>query len=157
MAQRQLTLALIIQGNEVLLLNRYNKPYIGQWNGIGGKIEPGETPQAGIKREILEETQIPKTAYTLTDNGYMEWSVAGVYQNRIYLYTAYLAPDYPLKVPVSMREGLLNLFPLDWAMAKENYGVIADLKAVYPYMIAKEQHIFQTNFVGDELVTFNVQ
>ncbi|MFD1670537.1 NUDIX domain-containing protein [Agrilactobacillus yilanensis] len=156
MAKKELTLALIIQGNKVLLLNRYNKPYIGQWNGFGGKIEPGETPEQGIKRELMEETGITPAHYTLVANGDMAWHVSGVYQNRVHLFTARLAPDYPLQVPQSTREGLLQLFDLEWAMAAENYGMIADVKAVYPYMIKNEAHHFTTNFEGDQLIQFEI-
>ncbi|MCD2255990.1 NUDIX hydrolase [Agrilactobacillus fermenti] len=154
--KRRLTLALILQDQQALLLNRYKKPYIGQWNGIGGKIEAGETPELGVQREIFEETGIAKDAYQLVNNGYMEWFVSGVYQNRIYLFTARLNTDYQLKTPVNMREGLLNLFPLDWVLQPQNYGVIADLKAAYPYMIKNEAHRFVTDFSGDQLVKFAI-
>lgn len=30
----------------------------GKWNGIGGKIEPGETPLAAMEREFEEETGV---------------------------------------------------------------------------------------------------
>jgi len=30
----------------------------GQWNGIGGKIEPGETPNEAMAREFAEETTL---------------------------------------------------------------------------------------------------
>lgn len=29
---------------------------MGRWNGVGGKIRENETPDACIRREILEET-----------------------------------------------------------------------------------------------------
>ncbi len=29
---------------------------MGLWNGIGGKLEPGEDPYAGCRREVAEET-----------------------------------------------------------------------------------------------------
>lgn len=157
MKQRQLTLALILQEDQVLLLNRYKKPYIGQWNGFGGKIEAGETPEIGIQRELKEETGLLPSDYELIQNGQMSWYVSGVYQNEIYLFTAKVTSRYTLEVPKSTREGLLNLFPRDWAMQPENYGVIADLKAVYPYMIRGEQHHFKTNFEADQLVEFKIE
>lgn len=27
----------------------------GKWNGLGGKMEPGETPEECVRREVLEE------------------------------------------------------------------------------------------------------
>ncbi len=40
----------------VLLMNRKQEPYTGKLNGIGGKIEDGETPLEAINREYYEET-----------------------------------------------------------------------------------------------------
>ncbi len=44
--------------DKVLLVRRNKNPYKGCWNGIGGKIEIGETPVDAAKRECLEETHI---------------------------------------------------------------------------------------------------
>lgn len=48
-----------LMGNRVLLI-RKTKPawQAGLYNGIGGKIEPGETPLQAIKREIKEEVNL---------------------------------------------------------------------------------------------------
>ncbi len=45
---------------EMVLLIRKNRPtwMEGLWNGIGGKIEPGETPEQAMDREFEEETGI---------------------------------------------------------------------------------------------------
>lgn len=40
----------------VLLLRRQKEPYAGMWAMPGGKIEPGEHPDAAIVREFREET-----------------------------------------------------------------------------------------------------
>ena len=43
------------------MLYRNKKPHdpnAGKWIGIGGRIEPGETPDACIRREVFEETGI---------------------------------------------------------------------------------------------------
>lgn len=40
----------------VALINKQKPEWMkGRWNGIGGKIEPGETPQAAMQREFKEE------------------------------------------------------------------------------------------------------
>jgi len=50
-----------------VLLIRKNRPawQAGKLNGVGGKIEPGETPHAAARREFLEETglDLPESAF----------------------------------------------------------------------------------------------
>ena len=52
--------AFIVKNNEVLLIRRrsndVHKP--GQWDIPGGRLELGEDPIAGLKREVLEEVGI---------------------------------------------------------------------------------------------------
>lgn len=46
-------------GREVLMLHRIKKAVDinhGKWIGVGGKFEPGESPEECICREVLEET-----------------------------------------------------------------------------------------------------
>ncbi len=43
----------------VLLVRRANPPAAGTWSLPGGRIEPGETPEQAVVREILEETDLP--------------------------------------------------------------------------------------------------
>lgn len=42
---------------EVMLIEKQKPEWQrGQWNGVGGKIEPGETPYEAMAREFQEET-----------------------------------------------------------------------------------------------------
>jgi len=52
----QRTLCFLHRGRQVLLLHRRRPPNAGMWNGIGGKIEPGEDPFTACAREVREET-----------------------------------------------------------------------------------------------------
>jgi mutator protein MutT len=46
----------VSESGEVLLVKRQNEPLAGQWSLPGGMLELGETLEAGVAREILEET-----------------------------------------------------------------------------------------------------
>lgn len=50
------TLCFLTRADRVLMLRRRRAPNRGLWNGVGGKIEAGETPRAACLREVREET-----------------------------------------------------------------------------------------------------
>ncbi len=45
----------IIHGDKILLHYKKRGHGAGKWNGVGGKIEPGETPEMCAHREAMEE------------------------------------------------------------------------------------------------------
>lgn len=47
---------LIIEKDTLLLIKRAIEPFKGYWDIPGGFLEPGEHPEIGAVREILEET-----------------------------------------------------------------------------------------------------
>ncbi|RJF72924.1 8-oxo-dGTP diphosphatase [Deinococcus cavernae] len=58
----------------VLLIHRNARPedqHLGKYNGLGGKLERGESVSAGMKREILEESGLTVTSMTL--RGTVNW------------------------------------------------------------------------------------
>lgn len=53
------TLCYVRRPGQTLMIHRIKKPndmHQGKWNGLGGKLEPGETPEECARREILEES-----------------------------------------------------------------------------------------------------
>lgn len=53
------TLVYLKHNGRTLMVHRNKKPgdmHAGKWNGLGGKLEPGESPQACAVREVLEES-----------------------------------------------------------------------------------------------------
>jgi len=62
------TLCYIRQAGKTLMIHRIKKAgdvHQGKWNGLGGKLEPGETPEDCAKREILEESGLRATSLHL--------------------------------------------------------------------------------------------
>ncbi len=50
------TICHILNGNKILLKKATRGISKGKWNGAGGKIDSGETPEQSAVREIYEET-----------------------------------------------------------------------------------------------------
>ena len=48
--------AVIVDGERVLLVKRAHEPLKGQWSLPGGAVEVGESLEAGLVREVREET-----------------------------------------------------------------------------------------------------
>jgi 8-oxo-dGTP diphosphatase len=51
-------LAVLLRGDEVLLVRRRNPPNQGAWGYPGGRIEPGEPLATAALRELKEETGV---------------------------------------------------------------------------------------------------
>jgi len=53
------TLCYLRKNNQTLMLHRVKKEndmHEGKWNGLGGKLEPGESPEECAIREVREES-----------------------------------------------------------------------------------------------------
>jgi 8-oxo-dGTP diphosphatase len=53
------TLCYLKSGGKTLMIHRVKKEkdmHQGKWNGLGGKLDPGETPEECVIREVCEES-----------------------------------------------------------------------------------------------------
>lgn len=55
---KRLTLAFLVSDQAVCLALKKRGFGAGKWNGYGGKLEPNETPEAAVIREIAEESRV---------------------------------------------------------------------------------------------------
>lgn len=86
---QQTVLCYLERGGQYLMLYRNKKkndPNAGKWIGVGGKPEPGETPEQALLREVAEETGLTLTAYRR--RGVVDFYSDTFGSERMHLFTA---------------------------------------------------------------------
>lgn len=87
---RPMTLCYLMKDHQWLMLYRNQKENDineGKWIGVGGKVEPNETVEEGMKREILEETGF--TANSLFFHGILYFIYEKKEADKIYVYSCH--------------------------------------------------------------------
>lgn len=74
-ATRLYTLVLVLQPPRLLLGMKKRGFGAGRWNGFGGKVQAGETIEAGARRELQEESGL--TVDTLHKVGHIVFEFVG--------------------------------------------------------------------------------
>jgi 8-oxo-dGTP diphosphatase len=140
------TLCFLTRGADVLLLHRNWPPNQGLWNGVGGHIEPGETPRAAILREVQEET-----GFTLSEvhyAGLITWQGFETGAGGLYVFTA-AAPPGP---PVAGSEGELAWKPREWLFTSDE--VVSNLHIVAPAILdGAPPQVYAFNYQGSIILS----
>lgn len=112
------------------MIHRRFPPNQGLWNGVGGHIEPGETPRQAVIREVFEETgyhiDTPRFAGLLT------WEGFEIPPGGIAIFTAEVPhPDF-----VTNHEGDLAWQAREWACSSPQ--VVDNIHVFLPFILAGE-------------------
>ncbi len=119
------------------MLHRRFPPNQGLWNGVGGHIEPGESPREAVIREVAEETgyriDAPRFAGLLT------WDGFEIPPGGIYIFTAEVDHmDF-----VKNHEGELAWKPRQWACSA--LEVVDNIHVFLPRVLS-EREIYHYHF-----------
>ncbi len=105
------TLAYVVRGDEVLMVHRNARSddqHLGKFNGLGGKLEPGEDVVEGLRRELREEASIEATSLRL--RGTINWPGFGP-NGEDWLGFVFLVDAFTGDVPDANPEGTLHWVP----------------------------------------------
>lgn len=87
------TLLFLIRCDEVLLAMKKRRFGEGRWNGVGGKLEPGESITQGLVRETSEEIGVEVDAADLTQVAEIEFyfppGPKSAYNQRVHAFIAH--------------------------------------------------------------------
>jgi len=147
------TLCFIQRGKQILLLNRQFAPNLGLWNGVGGKIEPGETVLKSALREIKEETGMLLLEEQLKNKGEVSWLVEGEDVGGLHIFHAVIPMDVVYPTPLLTDEGILDWKDLDWIMDEENLGIAEIVPKMLENMIvSQERYEYIAHYKNDKLI-----
>lgn len=138
------TLCFVKKARHILLLNRLHKPMMGLWNGIGGKIEEGESAEQCVIRETFEETGIVLESAALA--GTVTW-ITKKRTSGMYVFLAERSEQFEYSTPVAVSEGILDWKELDWILDPNNSGIADNIQQFLPSMLSGE--------IMDHRFTFN--
>ncbi len=136
------TICFIRQGDNILLINREKPSWMGSWNGVGGKLEKGETPEECILREVLEETSI--RLQNVEYKGVVTWVEDGIFSGGMYAFVADIPKNFSYITPKKVREGILDWKNISWILNSKNTGVALNIPMFLPKMLNennKYEHI----------------
>lgn len=93
------------------MLHRHNPPNQGLWNGVGGRLEPGESPRDCVIREVREETGF--CVETVHFAGLLTWDGFETPPGGLYIFTA----EAPKGAAADCSEGTLAWKPRAWVFS----------------------------------------
>ena len=149
----------IKQDSKILLLNREFSAWMGCWNGVGGKLEVGESPRECIIREINEETGL--NISNVQFKGIESWFIDHEFVGGMYLYVAELSNEQIYQTPIKTYEGILDWKECDWIINPKNMGVANDIPVtlkpvLFEEMIYEHRCLYKDGkLAGHQIITID--
>ncbi len=144
--------------DRILMLLRTKPPNAGKWNGLGGKIEPGESPLHSVRREVMEEAGIDLgLADRVRATGLVTWTIEdgpSIREGGMYAFVA----EFPESCPLpdgewTGPEGLLHWEPIAWVCDATNLEVVDNIARFLPSMLSGDgEMVYRCEYRGNRLV-----
>ncbi len=144
------TLCFITRDDQILMLYRRNPPNQGLWNGVGGRLEEGESARECVLREVREETGflLPDVHFA----GILTWDGFETPPGGLYIFTA-AAPEGE---PVACLEGPLEWKPRSWVFSSPE--VVSNIHRFGPLALdgcpAQKYHF---TYEAGHIIQFEIQ
>jgi 8-oxo-dGTP diphosphatase len=142
------TLVFVMRGDEILLINKKTGLGKGKVNGPGGKVDPGETPEACAVRECREELGI--TVSNLEYCGEHRFQFVDGYSIHVWVYRT---RDFEGE-PVETGEAEPLWVPQDQIPYEQMWE---DDRIWLPMVIAGECFQSRWIFDGDTMLDYDIQ
>lgn len=127
MSTKKATLCFVKKEDKILMINRFNSPFMGMWNAVGGKVKENESIEDCAVREVFEESGLklenPKIFSKFTWNYDDEIGYAVLFD--ITENSPQIDAEKFIKIS---DEGIVVFRQIEWIINPKNYGVIEDLK-----------------------------
>lgn len=128
--------------NKVLMVHRIKEPNKDMWNGLGGKIEPNETPKESVFREMREEAEMDlNKANGVNFVGTVTWDKHTEPPEKVgmYSFVVDLPSDYPIwEGGRETPEGSLEWKDVSWASDQNNKQIVDNIPHFLPPMLENQ-------------------
>ena len=132
------TLAFLKYQDQILLVNRKKKPWMGIWNGLGGKNKEDEHPNNALLRELKEEMGYQFREDQLLFKGTLTWNTFDASGQGLYLYVINLEHPLNIKTPLNTDEGILDWKSISWIMDHDNVGIAHNIPYFLPSILEEK-------------------
>lgn len=132
------TLIFLKCDDEILLINREKSSWMGRWNGLGGHIEPDESPENSAKRELFEEAGIKVS--NLQCLAHVGWIVSDNPDTLggMYCFLGEISSDQKILTPLKTDEGIIDWKKISWILDEKNSGIAGNIPYFLPSMLKGE-------------------
>jgi 8-oxo-dGTP diphosphatase len=142
------TLVFVFRGDQVLLIDKKTGLGKGKVNAPGGKVDPGETPEAAAVRECREELHI--SVRNLEFCGEHCFQFVDGYSIHVYVYRT---RDFD-GVPTETREAAPRWTPVEEIPFDEMWE---DDRYWLPMVLSGERFLGRWIFDGDTMVDYQIE